>query len=95
MILAEVIGTLVADTRADRMDAPVYLIVTPVLPGGKASGGEMVVLDNIGVGKGELVLVSQGSSVRQTRETIEKPVDALIIGIVDAVEENGKEVYRK
>ena len=95
MILAEVTGTLVAETRADRMDAPVYLIVTPVFPNGKASGGEMVALDIIGAGRGEIVLVSQGSSTRQTAFTIDKPVDALVIGIVDKVEENSREIYRK
>jgi microcompartment protein CcmK/EutM len=95
MILAEVVGRLVAETRADKMDSPVYLIVNPVLPGGKSCGGAMIALDIIGAGEGEIVMVSQGSSTRQTSSTIDKPVDALIIGIVDAVSENGKEVYSK
>ena len=41
------------------------------------------------------MLVSQGSSVRQTEITKDKPVDAVIMGIVDIVEENGKVVFRK
>lgn len=95
MILAEVTGTLVAEARADKMISPVYLMVAPCLPDGKASGTEMIVLDGVGAGRGEIVLISQGSSTRQTQATIDKPVDALIIGIVDSVVENNTEVYRK
>ena len=55
----------------------------------------MIALDIVGAGRGEIVLVSQGSSTRQTPGTIDKPVDALIVGIVDSVDENGTVVYRK
>ena len=95
MILAEVAGTVVSEARADGMESPVYLLVVPVLPGGKPAGSAMIALDIIGAGKGEMVLVSQGSSTRQTEFTVDKPVDALIIGIVDSVDEKGSEVYRK
>ena len=95
MILAEVAGTVVASARADKMDSPVYKLVTPCTPDGKPAGTPIIALDITGAGPGEIVLVSQGSSVRQTEHTIDKPVDALIMGIVDSVCEAGTEVYRK
>jgi len=49
----------------------------------------------MGSGPGEVVLVSRGSSARQTEETKDRPVDAVIIGIVDLVEEKGKLVFKK
>ena len=95
MILAKVTGTLVASTRNDGMKYPAYLLVTPCTADGTMNGTAIVALDSVMAGKGEIVLVSQGSSTRQIPETIDKPVDALIIGIVDMVEESGKEVFKK
>jgi microcompartment protein CcmK/EutM len=95
MILAEVTGTVVASARADRMDSSVYKVVVPCTPDGKPAGTPIIALDITGAGAGEIVLVSQGSSVRQTEHTIDKPVDALIVGIADSVSEDGREVYRK
>ena len=95
MLLARVSGTVVAEVRADSLESPAYLVVSPLTPEGKTAGGDMIALDIIGAGKDELVIVSQGSSTRQTLVTADKPVDALIVGIVDSVVENGREVYRK
>jgi microcompartment protein CcmK/EutM len=95
MILAEVTGTIVASSRNDKMDSPVYLLVTPCSSDGTAEGTAIVVLDPIGASRREIVLVSQGSSTRQIPQTVEKPVDALVIGIVDDVSEGGKEVFQK
>jgi len=54
-----------------------------------------VALDGIGAGPGELVMVTQGPSARQMAFSDKKPVDALISGIVDLVDENGEAVFRK
>ena len=49
------------------------------------TGRTLVSVDTVGAGEGEMVLVVQGSSARLTPETKTLPVDATIIGIVDAV----------
>jgi hypothetical protein len=49
----------------------------------------------VGAGADELVLVAQGSSARMTEVSREKPVDAVIAGIVDTVEMDGRDVYLK
>lgn len=95
MICARVVGTVTASSRADRLDHPSYLLVEPCRPDGSAAGGGMVALDLLGAGPDELVLVSQGSSTRQTGETRDRPVDALIMGIIDAAVENGEVTYQK
>jgi len=95
MMLAKVSGTIVATQRNDRMEHPSYLLVTPCGTDGIAVGSPIIALDSVNAGREEIVLVSQGSSTRQIRETIDKPVDALIIGIVDAVEDSGREVFIK
>lgn len=95
MILARVSGSIVATVRADDIEAPSYLIVEPCTPSGTVCASGIVALDLVGSASDEFVLVSQGSSTRQTADTKDKPVDAVIMGIVDIVEENGKVVFRK
>ena len=54
------------------------------------SGSSVVAVDFIGAGQGQCVLFTQGSSARLTPATKGAPVDALIVGIVDTVEVDGK-----
>jgi microcompartment protein CcmK/EutM len=49
----------------------------------------------VGAGIGELVLVAQGSSARLPEVSQEKPVDAVIAGIVDHIESHGRSIYDK
>jgi microcompartment protein CcmK/EutM len=49
----------------------------------------------VGAGIGEIVLVASGSSARLTEVTKEKPVDAVICGIVDTIEARGSVLYQK
>ena len=95
MILARVLGSIVATVRADNIEGPNYFIVEPCTPAGTACGSGIVALDLVGAAPDEFVLVSQGSSTRQTVVTKDKPVDAVIMGIVDIVEEDGKVCFRK
>ena len=95
MMLAEVIGTVVAERMTDWISSPVFLLVQEVDRARKRVGEPLVALDPLGANRGEIVLVSQGSSCRQTDETKDRPVDAIIAGIVDMTEHDGKLTYRK
>ena len=53
----------------------------------------IVAVDVVGAGVGELVMFCQGSSARLAGGLKELPVDAVIIGIVDAVDVLGKQIY--
>mgnify|MGYP000718269644 CR=1 FL=1 len=48
----------------------------------------------VGAGVGEMVLYASGSSARQTVRTDKKPVDAVVMAIVDNWEIDGEIVYR-
>ncbi len=95
MILARVAGAVVSTVRADRIQGSSYYIVEPAGSAGDPVGSGIVALDLVGAAPDELVIVSQGSSARQTDSTKDKPIDAVIVGIVDIVEEDGKVVFRK
>ena len=95
MIFAQVVGTVVSTRRSDNLEGVKYLLVQTCNHRGEAGGNSLVAMDLVGAGTGELVIIAQGSSARQTKMTFEKPIDAVIAGIVDLVEEEGDAVFRK
>ena len=95
MIFAQVVGTVVATRREDGISGARYLLVQECSHHGESRGRYHVALDVVDAGAGEMVMIAQGSSCRQTEVSDRKPVDALICGIVDLVDEQGRVVYRK
>jgi microcompartment protein CcmK/EutM len=95
MNLGKVVGTIVTHSRNDRMNGPRYLLIARADQFGNKREDYLVALDNLGAGYDELVMVTEGSPARETPATINKPCDALIVGIIDVIEERGKIVYRK
>ena len=82
-------------TIKDGIKGSRYLLIDKTDQYGKKKGNYLVALDIIGVANDELVMITEGSPSRETLQTISKPVDALIVGIVDLIDENDLVVYRK
>ncbi len=95
MLLGTVVGTVVSSRRADGIEAAKYLLVERCDHRGNRKNDFLVALDMVGAGPDELVLLSQGSAARQTIVTDDKPIDALILGIVDQMDEFGDVTYKK
>ena len=95
MILAQVQGTVVSTRKDAGLLGLKLLLVREVDGEFQPTGNQLVAVDAVGAGTGELVLVASGSSARLTEVSKDKPVDAVISGIVDSVEVNGGDVYRK
>ncbi len=95
MIFARVAGTVVCTQKDEKLVGVKLLLVQPVDLAGAAKGNPLVAVDAVGAGEGELVLLVQGSSARQTSRTANNPVDATIFAIVDTVEQGGKRVFSK
>jgi len=95
MILAQVLGTVVSTRKDHGLMSLKLLLVREVDGQFKPAGSYVVAADAVGAGEDELVLVASGSSARLTEVSRDKPVDAVIVGIVDAVEVAGKDVYLK
>lgn len=86
MIIARVIGTVWATRKDDRLNGLKFQIVRPVDLNYKDRDGYLVAIDAVGAGVGEVVMVVQGSSARQTKTTENKPVDATIMAIIDKLD---------
>lgn len=81
MIIGEVIGNVWATKKYDGLDGQKFLIVKT------DEGKKIVALDPVGAGIGEQVIVASGGAARTIFNMKEKPVDAVIIGIIDGMEE--------
>ena len=99
MFLARVTGSVVATQKVPSMTGHKLLTVEPLRVDPEtrgrlvSTGRTFVVVDTVGAGQGELVLIVQGSSARLTPETEKLPVDATIIGIVDTVNVENRTLF--
>lgn len=95
MQIVRVTGTVVATRKEPTLEGLKLLVVRPCDSRGQPTGAPLVAADGVGAGVGEVVLIAAGSSARQTEATKERPVDAVIMAIVDLLELNGDVHYRK
>ncbi len=95
MVLAKVVGTVVATRKEEELSGCKLLVVKACDVDGKPNGAAIVAVDAVGAGVGEIVLYASGSSARQTKVTKDRPVDATIMAIVDAVDADGARRYTK
>ena len=86
MLLAKIVGTVVATRKDPRLVSNKLLIVRAIDPRGKGDGAYLVAVDTVDAGVGETVLVVSGSSARMASGLKDCPVDAAIVGIIDTVE---------
>jgi len=97
MFIAKVIGNVVATQKNAKFSGMKLLLIQPYINQDRRlviSGSSVVAVDSVGAGVGECVLFTQGSSARLTPTTKEAPVDAVIVGIVDAIEVGGATVEK-
>ncbi len=95
MLLAKVVGTVVSTRKESSLDGLKFLLVRGVDDEGNESGNVLVAADAVGAGPDEIVLIASGSSARQTQATDKRPVDAVVMGIVDSWEVGTKTKYKK
>ena len=86
MLLARIVGTVVATRKDERLVSTKLLIARPIDPTGKPEGHYLVAVDTVDAGYGETVLIVSGSSARMAAGLKDCPVDAAIVGVVDAIE---------
>ena len=86
MLLARIVGTVVATRKDERLVSSKLLVARPIDPAGKFEGNYLVAVDTVDAGVGETVLIVSGSSARMASGLKDCPVDAAVVGIIDHVE---------
>jgi len=88
MILARIVGTVVATRKDPRLVSNKLLLARPMDPRDRTrlEGGYLVAVDTVDAGVGETVLIVSGSSARMASGMKDCPVDAAVVGIVDTID---------
>jgi len=86
MIIARILGTVVASQKDERLQGKKLLIVKPINLDGTDQSGYLVAVDTVGAGFHEKVIVVAGSSARLAGGNKDCPVDSAIIGVIDSYE---------
>jgi microcompartment protein CcmK/EutM len=81
--LCKVVGNVWATRKNEKLDGLKFLIVQNINLDGSLKSTYTVATDSVGAGVGEIVLTASGSSARQTELTSDKPVDTVVMAIVD------------
>lgn len=95
MQLGKIVGTVVSTQKDEKLTGLKFHIVKNVDFDGNPTSGFVVAVDSVGAGIGEVVLTAAGSSARQTNVTKDKPVDTVIMAIVDSIDIDGEKRYVK
>jgi len=90
MKLGKVVGSVVSTRKDPSLASLKLLIVENLTTGLEREGGYVVAVDSVGAGVGEVVLYATGSSARLTAVTKDRPVDAVIMAIVDSFDIDGR-----
>jgi microcompartment protein CcmK/EutM len=93
--LARVVGTVVATQKHPKFEGAKLLLVQPITLEGAPRGVALLAVDSVGAGVNEQVLVViEGRAAAEAVGRKGTPVDAAIIGIVDHVDIDDREVRR-
>jgi microcompartment protein CcmK/EutM len=92
MRLGRIVGSVVSTRKDPSLESLKLLVVENLGTNLEKEGGYVVAVDSVGAGVGEVILYATGSSARQTKITKDRPVDAVIMAIVDSFDVEGRNV---
>jgi microcompartment protein CcmK/EutM len=95
MKLGRIVGTVVATRKDPKVEGLRLYLVQDIDLSLRDRDSFVVAADAMGAGVGEVVLYASGSSARQTEQTQGRPVDAVVMAIVDHMDRNGETLYNK
>jgi len=95
MLLGKIIGTVVATKKEPELEGMRMMLVRELDPDMAPTGKIVVAVDVVGAGLDEVILFASGSSARQTTMTTNRPVDHVIMAVVDSVEIGGETAFDK
>ena len=90
MKIGRVAGTVVATICSSALEGRRLLFVDLLDPTGKPTGKDLIAVDAVGAGAGEMVLIlDEGNGARQVLQAPDAPVRAVVVGVIDEIEMAG------
>ena len=95
MLIGKVVGSVVATRKDEKLEGRKLLVVQVHDHENHPVDQYVVAADSVEAGPGDMVLYATGSSARQTTLTEGRPIDAVIMAVVDSWDLGGENVYEK
>jgi carbon dioxide concentrating mechanism protein CcmL len=95
MQMAKVRGTVVSTQKDPSLRGVKLLMLQFVDEEGQNLPKYEVAADIVGAGVDEWVLVSRGSAARQVLGNEQRPLDAVVVAIIDTVNVENRQIYSK
>jgi carbon dioxide concentrating mechanism protein CcmL len=95
MQIALVRGTVVSTQKDPSLRGSKFLLVQFIDEEGRLLPKYEVAADSVGAGIDEWVLVCRGSAARQIPGNEQRPLDAMVVGIIDTVNVGNRSLYSK
>ena len=95
MLIARVVGNVVSTIKDEKLSGRKILIVREATVDNEVIGKPIAAVDTVDAGIGDLVLIAQGSSARQTSSTKYTPTDAVIMAVIDQLAQDGKVTFKR
>ncbi len=87
MKLCRVLGNVTQTIKHEAYQGHKLLVIEPIEPDGVPTGASFLAIDHVQAGPGDIVLVlSEGTGVRQILGAEQLPIRSLIVGIVDSID---------
>ena len=88
MILARVLGNVVATQKNERYASARVMLCQPITPAGEEWGATLLALDSVDAGEGDTVIIVQEGWGASTAATGEQgaAIDSAIVGVVDRID---------
>jgi carbon dioxide concentrating mechanism protein CcmL len=93
--IAQVCGTVVSNLKSKNLTGIKLLLVQLVDAEGNLLPAYEVAGDIVGAGLNEWVLITTGSAARKESGQENRPVDAMVVGIIDTVTVSSGTLYSK
>jgi microcompartment protein CcmK/EutM len=95
MLIGKVVGSVVATRKDVAIEGRTLLVVQVHTHDNRPTDQYVVAADSVQAGPGDMVLYATGSSARQTELTRDRPIDAVVMAVVDSWDLGGDNVYEK
>ena len=95
MLIGKVVGSVVATRKDEKLEGRKLLVVQVHSHENKPTEQYVVAADAVQAGVGDMVLYATGSSARQTEYTENRPIDAVVMAVVDSWDLGGENIYEK
>ena len=95
MLIGKVVGSVVATRKDEKIEGRNLLVVQVHDHTNAPTPQYVVAADSVQAGPGDMVLYATGSSARQTELTEGRPIDAVVMAVVDSWDVGGENVYEK